>query len=108
MSITEEMKENIKRHYGETDEDLKDLAAVMDALNDLEAVEDLKRSLETAKLESEKALKDLDASWRTRYRERFFDGDVTTPDIVDLDAEADDEPENITIEEFLKEMEKGR
>lgn len=101
--ITAEMKENIKRHYGETDEDLKDLAEIMDALEDVDKLEELKTALETAKLEMDKALKDLDAQWRTRYRERFFDGDVGTP-IIDPEIEDEKpEPEDITIEDYIKE-----
>ena len=99
--LSDEIKENIKRHYGDTDEDLTDLGAVMDALNELDTLDTLKRQIETMRLENDKALKDLDTSWRTRYRERFFDGDVTTPDVVDLDGEEKEEPEDISIEEYL-------
>lgn len=104
--LTAEMKENIKRHYGDTDEDLKDLAEIMDALEDVEKVDELKTALETAKLEMDKALKDLDTEWRTRYRERFFDGDVGTP-LIDPEGEDDKpEPEEITIEDYIEEMKK--
>lgn len=100
--ISEELKENIKRHYGSTDEDLKDLADVMDALTDLDRVEDIKSRLETVTLESEKKLKELDNTWRARYRERFFDGDVMTPELIDATETDEPEPEDISIEEYLE------
>lgn len=105
--ISEEMKENIKRHYGNSDEDLADLGAVMDALADLDKLEDIKRELETARLEADQKLKDLDNTWRNRYRERFFDGDVETPDLVDVETE-EELPEDISIEEYLAEIEKEK
>lgn len=105
--LSEEIKENIKRHYGSSDEDLADLGAVMDALQDMDKIEDLKRKLETQQLESEKKLSDLDKSWRDRYRERFFDGDVSIPDIADLEDESDArQPEDISIEEYIAKIEK--
>lgn len=106
--MLEELKENIKRHYGDTDEDLKDLAEVMDAIKDVENVAAIKAELETAKLEAEKALKDLDTEWRNRYRARFFAGDVETPDLVDLENTDAKEPEEITIEEYLEEITKEK
>lgn len=102
--MLDELKENIKRHYGDTDEDLNDLAAVMDALKDVEQVEALKTELETAKLEAEQALKNLDAEWRERYRSRFFDGDLATPDLIDLEDTDKDDPEDITIEDYIEEI----
>ena len=104
--ITAEMKENIKRHYGDSDDDLKDLGEIMDALSDLENVENLKRNMETMKVENDKALKDLDESWRKRYRERFFDGDVQLPDIFDDEETPDDDPQDISIEDYLEEITK--
>lgn len=102
--VTDELKENIKRHYGSSDEDLADLAVVMDALQDIDKIEDLKRDLETAKLEAEQALKNLDESWRDRYRARFFDGDVAVPDIIDIENTDEDTPEEITIEDYIDEI----
>ena len=105
--IPAEIKENIKKHYGDSDDDLKDLGEIMDALTDLENVETLKRNMETMKAENDKALKDLDDKWRARYRERFFDGDVSVPDF-DLDDDKDDDgepdPEDISIDDYLEEM----
>lgn len=100
--LSEEMKDNIRRHYGSTDEDLADLAAVMDALKDMDRVDELQRQLETSKLESDQALKQLDETWRNRYRERFFDGDVTTPDLIDPTVDDNPDPEDISIEEYLE------
>ena len=82
--IKEEIKESIKKHYGDSDEDLAELGLIMDALADIDKVDEIKTALETAKLENEKALKDLDKSWRERYRERFFDGDVVVFDALQL------------------------
>lgn len=104
--ISEELKENIKRHYGNTDEDLEDLAAVMDSLADLDKLEDIKARLETVTLESEKKLKDLDETWRNRYRERFFDGDVMTPELEDVTETDEEQPEDISIEEYLENITK--
>lgn len=105
--VPDELKDNIRRHYGSTDEDLADLAAVMDALQDLDKVAALKTQLETATLESQRKLKELDESWRTRYRERFFDGDVAVPDVVDSESK-EDEPEDITIEEYIESISKRK
>ena len=99
--LSEEMKENIKRHYGSSDEDLQDLGVIMDALADLDKVEDLKRTMETMKLENDQALKKLDDTWRTRYRERFFDGDVSVPDLVDIADPDEEDPADITLEDYL-------
>lgn len=98
--LTSEMRENIKRHYGDSDEDLKDLGDIMDALNGLDELETVKRNLETANLDHEKAMKDLDDSWRKRYRERFFDGEVSIPDLVDEEND-DKDDEEISIESYL-------
>ena len=105
--VTDELKENIRRHYGSSDEDLADLAAVMDALEGMDKVEALKTQLETATLEADRKLKELDDSWRTRYRERFFDGDVAVPDVVDSE-EKEDAPEDITIEEYINSISKRK
>lgn len=104
--LSEEMKENIKRHYGNSDEDLKDLGDIMDALKDLDELESLKRDLETSKLEADQKLKDLDKSWRDRYRERFFDGDVSIDDVVRLENDGDEAPDpaDISIEDYLADM----
>lgn len=105
--LTSEMRDNIKRHYGDSDEDLKDLGEIMDALKDLEELDTYKRNLETSNIEHEKALKNLDESWRKRYRERFFDGEVSIPDFVDEEGQ-EDLPEEITIEDYLKEFKNER
>jgi hypothetical protein len=86
---------------------LKDLGEIMDALKDLEELEVTKRNLETSNLEHEKALKSLDDSWRKRYRERFFDGDVSVPDFVDDDINSEDDPADISIEDYLNDFMKG-
>jgi hypothetical protein len=107
--VTEELKENIKRHYGTSDEDLTDLAVVMDALDDLDKLEEIKSKLETVTLESEQKLKDLDQRWRDRYRERFFDGDVDVNLDDDLDPEDEtNKIEDITIDDYVEEMRKEK
>lgn len=100
--IPEELKENIKRHYGNTDEDLSDLAQVMDSLEELDKVEEIKSRLETVTLESEKKLRELDETWRNRYRERFFDGDILAPDISEESEPETESAEDITIEDYLR------
>lgn len=105
--LSNEMRDNIKRHYGDTDDDLKDLGEIMDALKDLDELETIKRNLETSNLEHEKALKNLDDSWRKRYRERFFDGDVSIPDFVDEEQD-EDNPEDISIEDYINDFIKER
>ena len=107
--VTEELKENIKRHYGTSDEDLTDLAVVMDALDDLDKLEEIKSKLETVTLESEQKLKELDQRWRDRYRERFFDGDVDVNLDDDLDPEDEkNKIEDITIEDYVEEIRKEK
>lgn len=105
--VTDELKENIKKHYGSSDEDLKDLGEVMDALSGIDELEDIKLKLETAKIESENALKKLDEEWRNRYRERFFDGDVNVPEIETGFDSPEDEAAEITIEDYLEDIRKG-
>lgn len=102
--LSSEMRDNIKRHYGDSDEDLKDLGEIMDALKDLDELDVIKRNLETANLEHEQAIKNLDESWRKRYRERFFDGDVSIPDFVDEEGEEKEHPEDISIEDYIKDF----
>lgn len=99
--LSDEMKDNIRRHYGDSDSDLADLGAIMDALKDLDKLDELKRELEAARLENDKALKDLDANWRARYRERFFDGDTAIPELNPISEDETDEQEEITIDEYL-------
>ena len=107
--LSQEMKDNIRRHYGTSDEDLKDLGEVMDALGDLDKLEEIKGELETYKLEAEQKMKDLDNSWRTRYRERFFDGEVAIGDYIDeLDKDDSDDISDITIEDYLEDIKKER
>lgn len=105
--ISEELKENIKRHYGDSDEDLRDLGAIMDSLEDLDKVEAMKTQLQTMTIESDRKLKELDDSWRKRYRERFFDGDVTVPDIEEPDSDERD-AEDITIDEYLESIKENK
>lgn len=108
--VTEELKENIKRHYGSSDEDLADLAVVMDALEDVDKLEDIKAELERVTLENEQKLKELDNRWRDRYRERFFDGDVSDPMLTDeLDPEEErNKVEDISIDEYVDEIRKEK
>lgn len=105
--VTEELKENIKKHYGSSDEDLRDLGEVMDALSGVDELENLKRDLETAKIKADEALKKLDEEWRNRYRERFFDGDVTVPVVEDFD-DVENEADDVTIEDYIEEIKKEK
>jgi hypothetical protein len=105
--VTEELKENIKKHYGSSDEDLRDLGEVMDALSGVDELENLKRDLETAKIKADEALKKLDEEWRNRYRERFFDGDVTVPVVEDFD-DVETETDDVTIEDYIEEIKKEK
>lgn len=105
--VTEELKENIKKHYGSSDEDLRDLGEVMDALSGVDELENVKRELETAKIKADEALKKLDEEWRNRYRERFFDGDVTVPVVEDFD-DGETETDDVTIEDYIEEIKKEK
>lgn len=105
--ISDELKENIKRHYGDSDDDLRDLGAIMDSLEDLDKVEAMKTQIQTMTVENDRKLKELDDSWRKRYRERFFDGDVSIPDIEEPDDEVRD-AEDITIDEYLASITENR
>lgn len=107
----EEIYEIIKKRFGTTDEDLKDLGTIMDALTGIEKAETLEQEIANMKLENDKAIRDLDNAWRTRYRERFFTGDADLSDLVDKmdipDPENDADSE-ITIDEYLNRFdEKG-
>lgn len=104
-----EVIEIIKKRFGTSDEDLKDLEVIMDALEGLERADFLEQELATMKIENEKALKDLDETWRNRYRDRFFAGDVAFEDVVDKlenPSEKEDANEDISVEEYLEELTK--
>lgn len=103
--VTQEIKDNIRKHYSDTDQDLKDLEEIMAALDGMDKVEQLKSELETSRLEADKRVKELDQSWRTRYRERFFDGDASTGDLfTDPDTDSEDDKLSGSIDDFLSEM----
>lgn len=104
-----EVIEIIKKRFGTSDEDLKDLEIIMDALEGIERADFLEQEIATMKIENEKALKDLDETWRNRYRDRFFAGDAGFEDIIDKlenPAEKADENEDISIDEYLEELTK--
>ena len=104
-----EVIEIIKKRFGTSDEDLKDLEVIMNALEGLERADFLEQELANMKIENEKALKDLDETWRNRYRDRFFAGDVAFEDVIDKlenPAEKEDANEDISIEEYLEELTK--
>ena len=54
-----EVIEIIKKRFGTSDEDLKDLEVIMNALEGLERADFLEQELANMKIENEKALKDL-------------------------------------------------
>ena len=105
----DEVIEIIKKRFGTSDEDLKDLEVIMDALEGIDRADFLEEELATMKIENEKALKDLDETWRNRYRDRFFAGDAGFEDVIDKlenPDEKDEANEDLTIEEYLEELEK--
>ncbi len=96
----------IKKRFGDSDEDLADLEIIMDAIEGIDRADYLEREIATVKLENEKALADLDATWRKRYRDRFFNGDSDLEDVIDRMETDEREAENaeITLEEFIDEL----
>jgi len=105
----DEVIEIIKKRFGTSDEDLKDLEVIMDALEGIDRADFLEQELATMKIENEKALKDLDETWRNRYRDRFFAGDAGFEDVIDKlenPDEKDEANEDLTIDEYLEELEK--
>lgn len=105
----EEVIEIIKKRFGTSDEDLADLETIMDALDGLERADYLEQELANIKIENDKALKDLDTTWRNRYRDRFFAGDANLDDVLDKMKKEDEKEElaeDLTIDEYLEELEK--
>lgn len=104
----EKVIEIIKKRFGTSDEDLSDLEIVMDAFNGIERADSLEKEIANVKLENEKALKDLDDTWRKRYRDRFFNGESDFEEVVDKleNDEKEEVGEDISIEEFLDEITK--
>lgn len=108
----EEVVEILKKRFGTSDEDLADLDTLMTAFEGIERAEYLENQIATERLEHDKALKELDDTWRTRYRERFFTGDSDVSAVIDkLENTHDDvtgESEELTIDEYLEKFnEKG-
>lgn len=104
----EKLMEIIKKRFGTSDEDLADLEIVMDAFDGIERADTLEKEIANVKLENEKALKDLDDTWRKRYRDRFFNGDSGVEEIIDKleEDEKEETGEDISIEDFLEEITK--
>lgn len=100
--------EIVKKKFGTSDEDLQDLGVIMDALEGVEKADYLEREIANLKEENEKALKDLDETWRTRYRDRFFNGDTGIEEVIDKLENPEDEktPIDITLEDYIEEIKK--
>lgn len=100
--------EIVKKKFGTSDEDLQDLGVIMDALEGVERADYLEKEIANLKAENEKALKDLDETWRTRYRDRFFNGDTGIEDVIDKIENPEDEktPIDITLEDYIEEIKK--
>ena len=100
--------EIVKKKFGTSDEDLQDLGVIMDALEGVERADYLEKEIANLKVENEKALKDLDETWRTRYRDRFFNGDTGIEDVIDKLENPEDEktPMDITLEDYIEEIKK--
>ena len=91
----EEILQAIREKVGDSSDDgtltlLEDVSDTLDSFTSNEG-EDWK-----AKYEAN------DAEWRQRYRDRFFDGEVKTPD-PDPEPEPDAEKKTLTYEELFKE-----
>ena len=104
----EKVIEIVKKKFGTSDEDLEDLGVIMDALEGIDKADYLEKEIANLKVENEKALKDLDETWRTRYRDRFFNGDTGIEDVIDKLENNEDEktPIDITLEDYLEEIKK--
>lgn len=100
--------EIVKKKFGTSDEDLQDLGVIMDALEGVERADYLEKEIANLKADNEKALKDLDETWRIRYRDRFFNGDSGIEDVIDKLENSEDEktPMDITLEDYIEEIKK--
>lgn len=73
----------------------------------IELIEDVSDSWDEGDGENWKAkYEELDADWKKRYKDRFFDGGSKTPDGEDVDSgkksEEEDKPVIRTYEDFYK------
>jgi len=102
----EKLIEIIKKRFGDSDEDLSDLEVVMDALDGIERADYLEQEMANIKEENEKALKDLDATWRKRYRDRFFNGDSGLEEVIDKleDEQREEDNADISLEDYIEEL----
>lgn len=85
-----------------TDEAIKFLEDMSDTYNDME------RKINTTNNEEwERKYKELDDSWKKRYRHRFFSGDYRMPpsETVETDEVEAYKPEEITIDKLFEKKE---
>ena len=91
----EQLMEAVRTHVGD---DTSDSAlALIENIND--TVNDYETRANGDGTDWKKKYEDNDKEWRTKYRERFFSGDVG----VNTD-ETDDKPKKLTFNELFKEV----
>lgn len=73
-----------------------------DTFNDLE-----RRATEGGAEDWERRYNELDASWRERYRKRFFSGDNRfMQDVTDTEETEEYAPEEVTVDDLFEEEER--
>lgn len=99
----EDFMKRVQERIGEdnSDEALSFVEDMSDTYNDMET-----RTNGVNEEEWQKKLDDLDASWRDKYKARFFEGQ-TTPEKAKEEQEEDvqDDGENVTFEDLFEERE---
>lgn len=98
----EQYTEKLKALVGEnpTDEQLTLLEDMTDTYNDLES-----RSSSDGNEAWQKKYDELDASWRKRYRDRFFNGGTDQEQEQDGSGDHSDGSEDVQIEDLFIESE---
>lgn len=90
---------NIQKHVGDDTSD--DAIAFMEDMTD--TYNDLEKRAAGDGVNWEQKYKDLDESWKKRYRHRFFSGDGGTPNTRECEnADEGTTPENIQFSDLFK------
>lgn len=99
----EDFMKRVQERIGEdsSDEALSFVEDMSDTYNDMET-----RTNGVNEEEWQKKLDDLDASWRDKYKARFFEGQTTPQEVKDEQTEdVKDDGESVTFEDLFEERE---
>lgn len=99
----EDFMKRVQERIGEdsSDEALSFVEDMSDTYNDMET-----RTTGVNEEEWQKKLDDLDASWRNKYKARFFEGQTTPQEVKDEQTEdVKDDGETVTFEDLFEERE---